>query len=127
MFISTNRILFVRAFRGTLLAGLACWATSVSAGNLAAPGVHRLETIVVTAKRRPDPVADEKLTKQVEAALHSDPYFFDEHVTVTVKNGVALLEGVVFDEWDERQAIRIAKKIAGVKRVVTDFDIPDGQ
>jgi osmotically-inducible protein OsmY len=106
---------------------LACWATSVSAGNLAAPGVHRLETIVVTAKRRPDPVADEKLTKQVEAALHSDPYFFDEHVTVTVKNGVALLEGVVFDEWDERQAIRIAKKIAGVKRVVTDFDIPDGQ
>ena len=87
MFISTNRVLFVRAFRGTLLAGLACWATSVSA----------------------------------------DPYFFDEHVTVTVKNGVALLEGVVFDEWDERQAIRIAKKIAGVKRVVTDFDIPDGQ
>jgi osmotically-inducible protein OsmY len=36
------------------------------------------------------------------------------------------LEGIVFDEWDVHQAIRIAKKIAGVKRVITDFYIPDG-
>jgi osmotically-inducible protein OsmY len=81
---------------------------------------------VVTAKRRPDPVADEELTKRVEAVLHDDPYFYDEHVAVTVKNGVATLHGMVFDEWDLRQAMRLAKRIAGVKRVVNDLELKLG-
>jgi osmotically-inducible protein OsmY len=83
--------------------------------------------VLVTAKKRPDAVPDEILTEQVEVALHSDPFFYDEHVTVTVKNGVVLLEGVVFDDSDVGDAIRIAKKIAGVKYVVADLYIPDGQ
>jgi osmotically-inducible protein OsmY len=81
---------------------------------------------VVTAKRRSDPVADEKVRKQVEEALHSDAFFYDEHVTVTIKNGVATLQGTVFDDWDLRQAMRISRKVAGVKRVVNDLDIKLG-
>jgi BON domain len=122
-----KRTLLVSAFSGAILTGLACWATSVSAGNLAPPAVDRLEPIVVTAKKHANPVPDEKLTEQVEVALHSDPYFYDEHVTVTVKNGVVLLEGIVFDASDVADAIRKARRIAGVKRVVTDLYIPDGQ
>lgn len=112
---------------GALTVGLACWATSVSAGTSTAPPVGRLDTIVVTAKKRYDPVVDAKLTQQIAEALHNDRYFLDEHVTVNVKNGVAYLEGIVFDDWDVRIAIRIARKIPGVRRVVTDFYVPDGQ
>jgi osmotically-inducible protein OsmY len=39
---------------------------------------------------------------------------------------VVTLQGIVFDDWDMRTAMRIAKKIPGVKRVVTDFYVPDG-
>ena len=106
--------------------GLAGWATSASAGAAATPPPGRLDTIVVTGKKLYDPVVDEKLTQQVAAALHNDRYFLDEHITVTVKNGVAYLEGIVFDDWDVRIARRIARKIPGVRRVVTDFYVPDG-
>jgi osmotically-inducible protein OsmY len=103
-----------------MVGGLVCWAALAGAQNV---GAGRLEPIVVTAKRHSDPVADEKMKTQVEEALHSDPFFYDEHVTVTVENGVATLRGMVFDDWDMRQAMRISRKIAGVKRVVNDLDM----
>jgi osmotically-inducible protein OsmY len=52
--------------------------------------------------------------------------FSDEHVTVTVNNGVATLQGIVFDDWDLRDAIRIARRIPGVKRVNNDLEIKLG-
>jgi osmotically-inducible protein OsmY len=103
--------------------GSICLATSAGAQNVRAPDGSRLEPIVVTAIRRSDPVADEKMKTQVEEAMHSDPVFYDEHVTVTVKNGVATLSGMVFDDWDMRQAMRISRKIAGVKRVINDLEM----
>lgn len=112
-----------------ILAGWLGWTMTASADNAATPpaSATTLDAIVVTAKKRPEPVPDEKLTEQVAVALHSDPFFYDEHVTVTVKNGVVLLEGVVFDDSDVTDAVRIAKRIPGVKHVVTDLYIPDGQ
>ena len=86
-----------------------------------------MEPIVVTAKRRAIMVPDEVLKEQIETALHDDPYFPDWHVDVTVRNGVAYLEGVVFDDSDAADAKRIARRITGVRRVVCDFYIPDGQ
>jgi osmotically-inducible protein OsmY len=101
-------------------------AIAARAEKVNAPGNTRLDEIVVTAKRRSDPVADEKMKEQVEEALHSDPFFYDEHVTVTVNNGVATLHGMVFDDWDLRIAVRISRKIPGVKRVVNDLEIMVG-
>lgn len=126
MFSFTDRNSSAGLFPAAILAGMLCWASPVSADNAGAPAVGSLDPIVVTAKRRPLPVADEVLTKRVEAAMHSNAYFFDEHVTVSTKNGVVTLEGVVYDDWDVRTAMRIARKIAGVKRVVSDFYVPDG-
>ena len=77
---------------------------------------------MVTAKRRTDPVADERMKTEVEKALHSDPFFYDGHVTVMIENGVATLRGIVFDDWDMRQAMRISRRIAGVKRVINDLE-----
>jgi BON domain-containing protein len=106
-----------------MVGGLICSATLAGAQNVSLPNAGRLEPIVVTAKRHSDPVADEKMKTQVEEALHSDPFFYDEHVTVTVENGVATLRGMVFDDWDMRQAMRISRRIAGVKRVVNDLEM----
>jgi hypothetical protein len=106
-----------------VFAVLAVPAFLARADNLAAPPSTRLEEIVVTAKKRPDPVADEKLKNQVEEALHADAYFYGEHVTVTINNGIATLRGLVFDDWEMRSAVRISRKIPGVKRVVNDLEI----
>ncbi len=113
-------------FRATILAVLTGGACSTRAGDLTAPADSRLDAIVVTAKRRADAVADETIKRQVEAALRSDPFFYDEHVTVTINNGVVTLQGIVFDDWDLRSALRIGRKVPGVKRVVNDLEIKLG-
>ncbi len=47
-------------------------------------------------------------------------------VRALLENGVAVLPGMVFDDWDMRQAIRICRRIAGVKRVINDLEIESG-
>jgi osmotically-inducible protein OsmY len=110
-----------------MLGALMCGAAPVKGDNVRGLVETTLEPILVTAKRRVVAVPDEVLKKQVEAALHDDPVFPDMHVDVRVKNGVAYLEGVVFDDSDATDAKRIARRIPGVRRVVCDFYIPDGQ
>jgi osmotically-inducible protein OsmY len=106
--------------RVAILAGLACCAFPVCAGEVSAPS---LKTIVVTGKTI---VPDAEVKRQVETAMRSDPFFYDEHVTVTIKDGVVTLQGMVFDEWDMRVALRISRKVAGVKRVINELDIKLG-
>jgi hypothetical protein len=102
---------------GALLLSLA------PARDLSAP-VAPLDTVVVTAKRIG--VSDAAVTRQVETALQANPYLYDGHITVTVKDGVVTLRGMVLDEWDLRMAIRVSRKIAGVKRVVDDLEMELG-
>jgi osmotically-inducible protein OsmY len=109
-----------------VLAVLACPAILARAEKVTAPANTRLDEIVVTAKKRADLVADEKMKEQVEEALHSDAFFYDEHITVTINNGVITLQGIVFDDWDLRNAMRICRKIPGVKRVINDLEIKLG-
>ena len=109
-----------------MLTLLTSGAPSTRADDLTAPADSRLDAIVVTAKRHADAVADETIKRQVETALQSDPFFYDEHVTVTIKNGVVTLQGMVFDDWDLRNALRIGRKVPGVKRVVNDLEIKLG-
>jgi osmotically-inducible protein OsmY len=39
------------------------------------------------------------------------------------RGGVVVLRGLVFDDWDMRTAIRLSKRVAGVKRVVNQLTI----
>jgi osmotically-inducible protein OsmY len=73
-----------------------------------------------------NPAADEDLRQRVTAALHADPYFYDEHVSVSVEKGVVVLRGFVASEWDLRDAIRIADKAAGDRRVIDNLSITQG-
>jgi osmotically-inducible protein OsmY len=70
--------------------------------------------------------SDRQLQEQVSNALESDPYFYAAHVFVSVKDGVIVLHGFVFSDWDLRDAIRIATRVAAGKRVVDDLEIEVG-
>jgi hypothetical protein len=124
VFSSMNHRFRLGAYLGAVLGGIV-WASPLSAEALprAAQPAKSLDTILVTAQRQ---AADEEVRGQVESALHADLFFNDEHVTVTIKNGVVTLHGIVFDEWDLRAVKRIARKIPGVRRVVDDLEIKLG-
>jgi hypothetical protein len=115
---------FNAALSATLMAVIS-WGNPAKAG-VPALADRKLNEVVVTAKRQPDPAADARLQVRVETALAADAYFNSEHVSVTVLNGVATLHGIIFDDWDLRNAMRISRRIPGVRRVVNDLEIKLG-
>ena len=121
-----KRIWCIFAFLGPVVCGLSALATQSVAQNAAASVEHPLRTDATSASRVADPVADEILRGRVESALHSDPYFYDIHVTVSVEKGAVVLRGFVSSDWDLLDAIRIARKAAGDRRVIDDLSIELG-
>lgn len=71
-------------------------------------------------------IPDADLRDSVQFALHTDPYFHDGHVQVSVDHGVVHLHGLVFSDWDLRDAMRIAGKAAGDRRVINNLTIVEG-
>jgi len=116
---------WLSAALAAVLTAVVCWGNPAKAGAPAFAD-RKLSEVVVTAKRQPDPAADARLQVQVETALAADAYFNSAHVSVTVVNGVATLHGIIFDDWDLRNAIRISRRIPGVRRVVNDLEIKLG-
>jgi len=57
-----------------------------------------------------------------EAALKQNPYIFSDHVTVTAKNGVVRVAGVVNDLNDLLAILRVARRVAGKGRVVNEIE-----
>ncbi|HEY0799677.1 MAG TPA: BON domain-containing protein [Steroidobacteraceae bacterium] len=115
--------LLVRAGAATAVLGLSGIAASAGAQDAAPP-------VSTTSGGAPSEAADaaqnEELRNRVQAALHADPYFYDAHVTVSIKKGDVVLSGFVFSDWDMRNAISIAKKAAGDVRVVNNLSIKVG-
>jgi hypothetical protein len=114
------------ALCGFTLAALAVCASAGAATSgplVGAGGFPLLKEIVVTGAKQAESAADAELNNQVKTAMKSDRYFYDYHVAVETKNGVVYLRGLVFDDWDVRAAIRISKRIPGVKRVVNQLEI----
>jgi hypothetical protein len=109
--------------KGPLLAGtLGVAAFGVPGAALGAPPANaasgeELREIVVTAKR-----SDEVLAAKVEAALKQNPYIFSDHVTVTAKDGVVTVKGVVNDLIDLLAILRVARRMAGRGRVVNEIE-----
>jgi BON domain len=71
-------------------------------------------------------VQDAEVRDRVQLALHDDPYFFDGHIEVSVDDGVVHLHGLVFSDWDLRDAMRIAGKAAGDRRVINNLTLIQG-
>jgi osmotically-inducible protein OsmY len=110
--------------RGPLLAGtLGVAAFAAPCAVLSAPpsnatsGAEMPSEIVVTAKR-----SDEAIAANVAAALKQNPYIFSDHITVTAKNGVVRVAGVVNDLNDLLAILRVARRVAGRGRVVNEIE-----
>jgi osmotically-inducible protein OsmY len=122
---SKKRVLVLSAYLGSAVSGLAFLAASADAQTLAA-SVSPSQSVTAPATQGTDSMTDEELRQRVQAALHSAPYFYDQHVNVSVENGVVALRGFVFSDWDLRDAMRIASRAAGERQVVDDLSIEVG-
>jgi len=89
-------------------------------------GVALCATAAAATAQNPTADPDVNLRDRVQLALHADPYFYDGHVEVTVEDGVVHLYGLVFSDWDLRDAIRIATKAAGDRQVINNLTIVIG-
>jgi BON domain-containing protein len=127
-----KRILILCAYLGPAVCGLAGFATPVGAQtpvvaqNAVLPPASRSDSVAVSATPDAAVLSNEELEERVKAALHADPYFYDEHVSVSVEQGAVVLRGFVFSGWDLQQAIRIAGKAAGDRRVIDNLSIQQG-
>jgi osmotically-inducible protein OsmY len=65
---------------------------------------------------------DEALAEKVSTAIAQDPYIFSDHVSVSVKDGVVRVGGVVRDVSDLLAILRLARRVAGTGRVVNEID-----
>lgn len=101
-----------------LTAVWSCWPAVTPAQQPAS--ANSLGEITVTGRKI---LNDDALSTEVAAALHSDAYLDDAHVTVTTKDGVVTLHGFVQDAWDLLALRRVAKKVAGSKKVVNDVEL----
>jgi osmotically-inducible protein OsmY len=80
------------------------------------------ERLVITGTKTP---TDQEVTRRVEAALDANPYLDASRVTVSTKDGVVTLEGIVGDASDLLRTLRIAGRVAGARRVEESLYIPD--
>jgi osmotically-inducible protein OsmY len=127
MSISSRKLLLINcAFLGSTAFGSVGFAERAGAQDVDTPALSQPASATLPSTQSADSIADVKLEKRVRVALHSDPYFYDRHVTVSVENGAVVLQGFVSSEWDLLDAIRIASKAAGDRRVIDNLSIELG-
>jgi hypothetical protein len=105
------------------LGGIAAAADVQTAVSLPASGS---DAVAVSAMRDSVLSGDGELAKRVQAALHADPYFYDGHVTVSEEKGAVVLHGFVLSNWDLRDALRIARQVAGDRPVIDNLSLEEG-
>ena len=121
----TKRILIICAYLGPAVCGLGGFATPVSAQNAVSPPASQSDSLAVSTLPGAAVLSDGELVKRVKSALHANPYFYDKHVTVSVEQGAVVLRGFVFSASDLQDALRIASKAAGDRRVVDNLSIKE--
>ena len=118
--------LIIGGYLVSVVCGLGAIATRADAQNAAVPPISASGYFAASTTQGAAQLGDENLRNRVTTALHTDPYFNDRHVTVSVEKGSVVLGGFVFSGWQLQDALRIAKKAAGNTRVVDDLDIQLG-
>jgi hypothetical protein len=114
------RLSFVFA---TLLTAAADCPAQDAAGKNNTP----LQELVIHGRRQ----ADEQVNQQVEKRLAKDPWIYAEHLTVTTRDGVVRVEGIVQDIGEWFRILDLARKTPGARRVDTSglemlHNDPDG-
>jgi osmotically-inducible protein OsmY len=115
-----------RSVLGSVLCAVGCAAAPAGVSTAAEATECPHGAVASPAMQGADPSMADTITKRVQAALHSDQYFYDGHVMVSMESGSVVLRGFVFSEWDLRDAIQIARAAACHWRVVDDLTIEVG-
>jgi osmotically-inducible protein OsmY len=115
----------VCAYSVALVCGLGGYASQVDAQTAESRAAGRSSIGGASTLRGAD-AANQKLQKQVAAALHADPYLDDEHINISAERGVIVLSGLVFDDWDLRAALHTARDAAGHRPVIDKLSIEEG-
>jgi osmotically-inducible protein OsmY len=118
-----NQSLIVCAYLAPVVCGLGGFAVPAVAQNAVSPTASQSYSAALPATSGAAVLTDEELAMRVKGALHAAPYLYDEHVAVSVEHGAVVLRGIVFSDSDLFEAIRIADKAAGDRRVVDDLSI----
>ncbi|HTV95898.1 MAG TPA: BON domain-containing protein [Steroidobacteraceae bacterium] len=63
------------------------------------------------------------LAARVKAALHADPNFNDAHIDVFIENGDVVLSGFVEDNRALLDALEMAQRVAGSRKVIDNLSI----
>ncbi|MFI4891081.1 MAG: BON domain-containing protein [Steroidobacterales bacterium] len=108
------------------LLGIGCITAPADAQDAAAPAQCPPEPVGEPTKQGTDPAVEEAIRTRVQSALHADPYFYDEHVTVTMEHGNVVLHGFVFSDWDLHDALKIAREAACHRGVIDLLSIKVG-
>jgi osmotically-inducible protein OsmY len=116
---------FICGYAIALVCGLGGYASRVDAQAAESRGAGRSSIGGLSTLRAAD-AANQKLQKQVAAALHADPYLDDGHINTSVEGGVVVLSGLVFDDWDLRAALRTAREAADHRPVIDRLSIEEG-
>jgi hyperosmotically inducible protein len=88
--------------------------------------VRNLLAVVPPAKQAAVAAADDKIKKDVEHALSSDPALADSEISVSsVNQGTVLLSGTAASLSDHLTAVEDARHVAGVRRVASEIKSPD--
>jgi osmotically-inducible protein OsmY len=103
-----------------LVLGAAVLAGRPTALAQQAPGVAvrtPQEEVVITAQ------ADAAVTAKVTQVLQDDPFVDAEHISVETRNGVVILRGIAMDLGDLNRMLRLARRVAGKRRIVDQIDL----
>jgi osmotically-inducible protein OsmY len=110
----------------TLALGVAALLASsdmLAQASSAAPALSEPRSeVVVTATRE----SDARLAAKVQQALEGDPYIYTGHISVSAEGGVVRVEGMVEDPYDMLQILRMARRIAGKRRVINEIEVTTG-
>ncbi|MDP1824466.1 MAG: BON domain-containing protein [Archangium sp.] len=99
-------------------------AAATEAGKVA--GVIKVENqleIVATSQKEKVDAKDDDITRDLALAFKDRPEL--KGVVTSVKNGTVQLSGSVPSGWDEVNALRIARKVSGVRGVEDQLKIDD--
>jgi BON domain len=118
-----KRSLILCAYLAPVVCGLSGFAVPAAAQNAVMPTASQSYSAALPATSGAAVLTDRELEMRVKGALHAAPYLYDEHVAVSVEQGAVVLRGIVFSDSDLFDAIRIADKAAGDRRVVDDLSI----
>jgi BON domain len=116
-------ILSVWVYLAAATCGLGGFATPAGAQTAVSPPASSSNSTAAAVMLGAPALAAGVAAQRVQTALHADPYFYDEHVSVSVDHGAVVLSGFVLSSLDLLDAMRIARKAAGKSRVVDNLSI----